>query len=198
MKSLKYFFLLSTAIVLMSAATLVKNNYTLADDYVVTIHGTSNLHDWDEKVETVTGDGIVNWNKDGSFDLSAINIKMDVRSIKSDNSVMDNNTYKALKAEANPKIIFTLNLPVKSIQAKANEKIVSAKGNLTIAGVTKPVDMQVKVFMREHGKLAFEGSQTIKMSDYDVDPPTALLGTIRTGNEITLHFKTNFTQQLNN
>jgi polyisoprenoid-binding protein YceI len=192
-KNSKIFLLAAITTLFISAVAPVKNTYTLSEGYVVTIHGTSNLHNWDQKVGIVSGDGVVSWNKDGSFDLEAINIKIDVHSIKSDNgSIMNNKTYKALKADDYPQIIFTLTMPVKSIQAKLNEKTISAKGNLTIAGVTKPVGMQVKVFMKEQEILAFEGSQIIKMTDYNVDPPTAFFGTLKTGDEITLNFKTSF------
>jgi|SRR6185436_9428733 len=198
-KPFKIFFLIAIAIAFLNAGVPVTNTYILSEGYIVTIHGTSNLHDWDQKVEIVSGDGIVSWNKDGSFDLEAINIKMDVHSIKSDKgSIMNNKTYKALKADDYPQIIFTLTKPVRSIQTKSNEKTISAKGNLTIAGVTKPVDMQVKVFMKDFEKLTFEGSQIIKMTDYGVSPPTAFFGTMKTGDEITLNFKTSFKTTTNN
>lgn len=188
----KIIWLAAIVFLFTGAVVPVKNSYTLAESKV-TIHGTSNLHDWDQKVGTVSGDGIVSWNKDESFDLEAINIKLEVHSIKSDNgSVMDNKTYEALKADDHPQIIFILTTPVKSIQAKSKEKIISASGRLTIAGVTKPVVMQVKVFMKDQKTLAFEGSQVIKMTDYNVAPPTAFFGTMKTGNEITLQFKTSF------
>jgi hypothetical protein len=34
------------------------------------------------------------------------------------------------------------------------------------------------------------------MSDYGVKPPSALFGTMRSGPYITIHFKTNFLNQL--
>lgn len=34
----------------------------------------------------------------------------------------------------------------------------------------------------------FEGTQKLLMTDYGIDPPTALMGTMRTGNEITVAF----------
>jgi polyisoprenoid-binding protein YceI len=194
MKSFKIFLLVTIAALFIRAANPVINRYLLSKDYTVTILGTSNLHNWNETVGTVLGDGSVTWNDDGSFDLNAINLKMQVRSIKSDmGSIMNNNTYKALKGETNPEIDFTLNTPVKSIKAGSIATTISAKGTLTIAGVTKPIDMQVKVSAPNHGYLTFEGSQTVKMSDYGISPPTALLGTLRTGNEITINFKTEFT-----
>lgn len=177
---------------LLSTVNAVHNNYILSNDYSVTIHGTSNLHNWVETVGKVTGSAIVNLNDDGSSDLEQIQIKMDVRTIKSDNSTMNNKTYSALKADANPEITFTLEIPVKSIKISPGANSISASGELTIAGVTKPVTMQVKISMPEHGKLVFLGSQIIKMTDYGVSPPTALFGVLKTGDDITLDFKTNF------
>ena len=193
MKLVKAILLIVITIVFVSATSDNQNKYILVNDHTVTIRGTSNLHSWNEKVQIVSGNGTVTQNKDGSFDLDAISIRMQVHSIKSDEgSIMDNKTYSALKADSYPEIIFTLTTPVKSISSSA-EKIISAKGNLTIAGVTKSVEMQVKSWMKEQGKLTFQGAQIIKMSDYNINPPTALFGTLKTGNELTIDFKTNFT-----
>jgi len=190
--------LLAITALLFICAAQVKTAYVLSKEYTVTIHGTSNLHSWDETVESVSGDASMSPNSDGSMNLDAITIKMEVHSIKSDmGSIMNNNTYKALKADANPQIIFALSVPLKSIRAKAGSTDFSAKGSLTIAGITKPVDMKVKVLLQEHGKLAIEGGQTIKMTDYGIKPPTALLGTLKTGNEITINFKTGFVVKTN-
>ena len=180
------------AIIIISADTPVKNKYTLNKDYTIFIYGTSNIHDWNEQVQTATGEGLVKVN-DGSFDLLAISIKIAVHSIHSDiGSAMNNNTYKALKADANPEIIFTLTEQILFIPLKTSETAITAKGNLTIAGVTRPISMSGKILMQTAGKISFEGSQTIKMTDYGIDPPKALFGTLKTGNEITVSFKTNF------
>ncbi len=193
MKSITTFLIIGIAMFSIKAIVPIKNTYTLINDYIVTINGTSNLHEWDEKVKTVTGEGVVNWNSEEKFDLESINIKMEVHSIKSSMGIiMNNNTYKALKADANPDIFFSLTSPIRSLPIKSNGKMISAKGNLTIAGVTKAVDMQVKISMPEHSKLIFEGSQSIEMTDYGIKPPVALFGTLKTGNEISIHFKTNF------
>ena len=36
------------------------------------------------------------------------------------------------------------------------------------------------------------GEKSIKMTDFNVEPPTALFGSITTGDEITIKFKTKF------
>jgi polyisoprenoid-binding protein YceI len=193
MRSYKKLLLAATALVLMSADSPVKNTYILAKGYTVSIHGTSNLHDWDERVNNVSGESSVSWSSNTSFDLTAMNIKMEVKSIKStEGSMMNNNTYKALKADDHPEIVFALATQLPGIPVDAKGKVIAAKVNLSIAGVTKTVDMSVTVTAVSHGNIAFEGSKTIKMTDYGVKPPVAMLGTMKTGDEITIHFKTVF------
>ncbi len=194
MKLYKVILVLVIASMFISAVPSIRNTYMLSNNYLVTIHGTSNLHNWDETVGIVSGAGIVDWNTDGSFDLTALSMKLNVQSIKStEGSIMNNNTYKALKAETNPEISIILNSPIKSIQASVNETAIIASCNLTIAGVTKSVNMHVNVSAHDHAKLEFSGSQIIHMTDYGIDPPTALFGTLKTGNDLTINFKTTFT-----
>ncbi len=192
MKLFRTLLLIVGTIMLTSAGTDVKSAYTLSKGYTVGIHGTSNLHDWDETVVTVTGDGAVDWNGDATFDLNALNIKMEVHSIKStEGSMMDKNTYKALKADDHPQITFALITPVKAVPVGTHT--IAAKVNLSIAGVTKAVNMSVTSLSTAHGNIEFEGSKAIKMTDYGIKPPVALFGTMKTGDDITIHFKTVFT-----
>jgi hypothetical protein len=41
--------------------------------------------------------------------------------------------------------------------------------------------------------VALEGEKTFNMTDYAIEPPKALFGTITTGDEITIKFKSIFT-----
>jgi len=180
------------ALALISAKPAAEVKYTLSKGYNVTIDGTSNLHDWTETVGSVTGNGGITWNADGTYELSALSIVMSVHSIKStEGSMMDKNTYKALKADDDPDISFVLATPVRAVPAGAH--VIAARINLTIAGVTKMLDMKVTATSSERGMVAFEGTQVINMTDYGINPPVALFGTLKTGNAITIHFKTSFT-----
>ena len=179
---------------LLFAGTPPSDKYVVSPGYVVTIDGTSNLHNWTESIGTITGQGSVSWN---SVNLDALSINILVHSIKStEGSAMNNNTYKALKADTYPDIILKVNDPVKSVQNKPGASI-TVKASLTVAGITKVVDMQIKVLMQGKEKLTFEGSQTIKMSDYNIVPPVALFGALKTGNEITINYKTTFNGSVN-
>jgi polyisoprenoid-binding protein YceI len=190
------YMLLLFACTLVSAGLPVQSTYILTKAYAVSIAGTSNLRDWKDSVGNVTGDMVANVNGDGSVDLHAIHIKMEVRSIRSDmGPAMDSKTYNALKADANPEILFILTAAVKLMQVHPGEHSLFVKGNLTLAGVSRPVIMQVNSFTIEKGKLQFEGVQKISMTDYGVKPPTALFGTIKARPDIIIYFKTNFTNK---
>jgi polyisoprenoid-binding protein YceI len=188
-------FLLPVAL-LVSADRPVRDAFILSRNYEVTIDGTSNLRDWQEKVGDVTGDLRAVVNEDGSVDLSSIRIRMKVLSIKSDmGRVMDTKTYEALKAAAYPEILFTVSAPLRLVQVRDCPTAILVKGELALAGVCKSVTMSVKTFEIRQGILSFEGSQRLRMSDYGVKPPSALFGTMRAGPEITIRFNTNFINQ---
>lgn len=191
-----YFFLLPLVFLLSSTDNPAEDLYTLSGEYTVTINGTSNLRDWKEQINNVSGAMGAQVNPDGSISLLSIRISMAVSSIKSDmGRIMDNKTYEALKATAHPEILFTLAAPVTMTPVKDCETAIPVKGNLSLAGVSRPLTMQVKTFHITQGKLQFEGYEDLKMTDFGVKPPTALFGTMRASPDITIHFKTNFINQ---
>jgi polyisoprenoid-binding protein YceI len=174
----------------------VQKTYRLSGDYAVSIHGTFSIHDWSETIGKVSGELVGTASGDGSADIKSIRMVMEVRSIKSDmGPVMNNKTYKALKGDADPEITFLLTGPVTMSRIAKGNKAVSVKGSLTLAGVTRAVTMSVRSFSAAPGKMAIEGEQKIKMTDFGVKPPSALFGTMRAAPEITINFKTDFTIQ---
>ena len=102
---------------------------------------------------------------------------------------MDKKTKGALKEKDNPEITFTLS-DVSEISADS----VTANGDLTIAGTTKTVQMKVAYQVNEDGSVTFSGSQPINMTDYKVDPPSAMLGSIKTGEDVKVNFEAKFRQ----
>jgi len=147
------------------------------DESKVTLTGTSTLHDWDSALEEFTlaihvKDKLVN----------DIVFQAPVRSLKSGNKSMDNNTYKAMKADAFPTITF------KGTDFRMEGHTVSGAGMLTVAGVTKQVTLEAGIESWEEGAYVLVGEFTFNMSDHDVQPPTVVFGTIKTGDAITLHY----------
>jgi polyisoprenoid-binding protein YceI len=64
---------------------------------------------------------------------------------------------------------------------------------LSIAGVAKEVKFKTKYDV-DGNQITFKGSYTFKMTDFNIDPPTAVMGTIKTGDEVTVRLEIVFTK----
>jgi hypothetical protein len=180
----------------MGAGLPAESTYRLAQRYTVTIHGTLSIRDWVETVGEVTGEMKAGPHAGGGTDLNSIRITMIVRSIKSDmGKTMDNNTYKALKAEADPEITFRLGVPVTVTAAGGKRQPVALAGQLTLAGVTRPTTLWINELSIGADSMRFVGEESIRMTDFGVKPPSALFGTLKVGPVLTINFKTVFTIQ---
>jgi hypothetical protein len=179
---------------LVGAGVPAESTYKLALRYTVTIHGTLSIRNWVETVGEVTGEMKAGPHAGGGTDLSSIRITMVVRSIRSDmGKTMDNNTYKALKAEADPEITFRLGAPVTVTAAGGKRQPIALAGQLTLAGVTRPTTLWINELNIGADSMRFVGEQTIKMTDFGVKPPSALFGTLKVGPVLTINFITVFT-----
>lgn len=156
--------------------------YTLnANTSNMYIDGTSSLHDWTETVEEMSGSVSLDLEGKAISKIKMLNVSVPVKSIKSGKSGMDKNTYAALNADDHPNIKFALKSYAKS------DKKLTLTGNLTISGTTKLVKIQSTYEVKETS-IEVEGKHTFKMTEFEVDPPTAMMGTIKTGDEITIRF----------
>lgn len=170
----------------MFAQSLTLNN----SDSKLSVFGTSSLHDWEEVAEQQKGS--ISIDKTGDTPtLSALTIEIVAESLKSGKSGMDKNTYKALKTSKFKTITFKLSETTAISAAGNNAYKVSAKGDLTIAGVTKNVPLDFTLTTNGN-TVTLKGEKSFKMSEFKIDPPTAMFGTITTGDEVKITFNTVF------
>jgi hypothetical protein len=174
------------------AQTVILN---VSEETVMTVTGSSTLHDWTSQVDTIRGavEVGVKMLKKGKAkkgdEIASVNIVVPVKSIISPRgSTMDKKTYNALKSEEHPEIIFALNK--NTISSIVGDTLhISASGNLTIAGKTKAVQFPVKGKIISSDKMSFLGAYKLNMVDYDVEPPSAMFGQIVTGEEVEIKFE---------
>jgi polyisoprenoid-binding protein YceI len=153
------------------------------------IEGTSSLHDWEIEAEEIKGTATLD---PSSLDkLSNLKFSVVVKELKSGKGAMDKNTYEALKEDDHPEVTYTLTKVNNITPAGSGKYKLSTSGNLTIAGTTKPVNMEVTA-TTSAGGVVFSGEYPLKMTTFNVDPPTAVFGTIKTGDEVTIKFNVNY------
>jgi polyisoprenoid-binding protein YceI len=160
------------------------------DSGTATVSGTSTLHDWTVKSTTIIG----KIQSSGSWTatpptLESIQLSIPVNTLKSsEGSGMDDKVYDALKMKANPLITYALTLAtLKSAPSKDDpEYHYDAAGQLTIAGTTRTVNLTLDVTPANNGTLSIATQTPLKMTDFGMTPPTAMLGMIKSGDAVTV------------
>jgi polyisoprenoid-binding protein YceI len=178
--------LLSVLLLLRTMAISAQTSYTGSNVSLV-VSGTSTLHNWDMKSSSGECRATFSVNGTAISGLTALSFSTPASALKSDHSSMDNNAYKALKAAQNPAISYVMTSAA-VIPAEKGTVMVKCQGKLTIAGTTRDQELIATVKPNADNSLAVSGKRTISMKDFNMQPPTFMMGTIKTGNDITLAF----------
>jgi polyisoprenoid-binding protein YceI len=157
---------------------------------VITINGTSNLHDWKSKAEQINGELVLS----GDNQVKSFRLDIPVKSIKSGEKLMDSKTYETFDANKHPNIAFRLT-DVTNLQINGSNVNVVFNGNLTMAGTTRKVTIKANGKNIKSGTYVFNGNVPLKMTDFQMKPPTALLGTLKVGDGIRLEFDITLMEQ---
>jgi polyisoprenoid-binding protein YceI len=175
---------LTIALLLFAASVLQAQSRYETSGAQLKLNGTSNLHDWESSAEKASLKTEMTVENAAIKDVKNVKLEIEVKSIKSSKgSIMDGKTYDALKAEKFSKITFQQTQLV-SVQAGT----ITVKGDLSMAGVTKNIDLAVTSKILPNGDIEVKGSKKLKMTEFKIDPPTAVFGTIKTADEVTVSF----------
>jgi len=151
----------------------------------IVIYGTSNLHDWEMVVKEVKSQQNILFSG-GQLIIGNVDLTVPVQRIESGNSIMDGKAREALKGSTYPSIRFTAGST--TIPVSNNTFGGKIRGRLEIAGVLKEVEIPVNGFVKADKNLMLKGEYVIDMTGYNVKPPTAVFGTLKTGKEVKVSF----------
>lgn len=179
------------------ATFFAQNNYQLAPESSVTIHGASTLHDWKAAVPDYEGniqitDDLLKKNlKEGAAVSKAV-LKFNVETIDGGRGPSMNKKIKtALQSTEHPQIVFELSEPAKITTVsdkKTHQFIMQANGSLRIAGASQSVSLKIEGQRMENGNISLKTEQPLKMSDFKIEPPSAMFGQIVTKDDIRVVF----------
>jgi len=161
--------------------------------------GTSTLHDYEAKATQLDVtfaidparppaaggaaaiEGLVRANG-----VTGTDVVVAVTGLKSGKDGLDKNMYKALLAEQHPEIRFHL----AGYQCGGEDSLglrIESKGTLSIAGADREITIAAHG-RRDGENLRLAAEVPLLMTDYGIKPPKMMMGTIKTGNQVVVHF----------
>lgn len=110
-----------------------------------------------------------------------------VKGLKSKESGLDKNMYRALKAEEYPEIIFKMTQYDVLSSTTPERVLINGSGLLSIAGTEQTIQLNLDGKQLVDG-LLIQGRYTLLMTDYGIKPPSLMMGAIKVRNPITIQF----------
>lgn len=103
---------------------------------------------------------------------------------------MNRDLQQALKSDRHPEIIFQYESAEILERPAAHGKpyLLFVEGTLTAAGETREIGFEAKGYYLEDSRMRATGHSDIRMTDFNIEPPTALLGLVQAEDELTVHF----------
>jgi len=176
-------------------------SYALADTSKLIVKGTSTLHDWEADAQnfdldiTINRPALMGQAAEDEMGMSklfpTLKVSVPVESLESGKGKMNKKMHGALKEKDHPEITFELStadlVPVDTLKSE-DAFMLKTTGLLTIAGLSRQIEMNVVGEPMGNDAYRFTGSYHLNMKDYNVDPPSVMFGTIKAGEEVDIEF----------
>ncbi len=175
---------------LSSSNATAQQRHVFSEESTLTIDGTSNQSDWSVTANEIDGWLEYNDTDEESAGISALELIVTVSRMKGGKSpIMDRLMYRTLKSDEFKEITFVLSSTEHRSDSGVDGQVLHATGDLTIAGTTNHVELEVIVENNGEGGTVYAGSYDMKMTDFGMKPPTALFGALHTRDDIVIHFE---------
>jgi hypothetical protein len=180
---------------------------------VVVLDGSSNVTDWrcrgtsidarmrvatspehlNDVIDRVEDGNIGVWMarpESGRFPIPDLHLRVPVATFRCGNRVMESDMRRALKADSNPNVEFTFRALRGGVEHDLDSGAYRAAvaGDLTLAGVTRPIELTISAERTSRTSFRIRAALPLRMTDFDVTPPSALFGAVRARNELTVRF----------
>lgn len=137
----------------------------------IEIHGTSTLHDW----KMVSNETTTVFENDGSK-ITKLNVSVQIKTLKSGDSGLDEKAYDTLKIDRNNVITFKL--------LEADTTAGTIKGVFKVLDKERTETLKPEVLTLDR----VAGSFKVKMTEFGLEVPSVMFGAIKSGDEVTVKY----------
>jgi hypothetical protein len=117
-----------------------------------------------------------------------LHVLVSVKGLESGKKKMNKIMWDALQAKQFKEITFSSQNSVHQ-EMPGNQSSVTFNGDLTISGQTRPISLVTTIEVTP--TLKIQGSFDLKMTDFGIPPPTAMMGMMKTKDPIQVEFEWN-------
>jgi len=173
----------------LAASSQVKARLILPESKV-SVRGTSSMHEWEVAVEEYDVEFSFRNTGNGKMSINNIKAVFSGASVTSDNKIMTGKARDALTVREHPEIVFDSEGAENVI---INDGKISGilNGKLQLGGISKSIAVSYSGNI-DGDRFLITGSEEVNMADYGIKPPTALLGTLKTGENVTVELRLSF------
>jgi polyisoprenoid-binding protein YceI len=192
------FFILAAAFSLVADQVYSQQlSYYPSEQSKLWIEGRSNVNEFECEANKYSGEATLYDEEEDNSEFvqnvqERLSLQVDIRvdGFECGKNRMNRDLRNALKSDNFPEITFLFDsAELLEMPKNPNDPfLVDVKGSLTVAGETRDIHFETRAYYLDVDKVRAIGNTTIRMSDFNVEPPTALLGLIQADDELTVKF----------
>ncbi|MHC1730619.1 MAG: YceI family protein [Bacteroidales bacterium] len=156
----------------------------------VFVRGTSSMHDWEVAFDKYEVEFSFRNTDHGKMSISNVKAVFYGASVTSENKIMTGKARDALMVREHPEIVF-ISEGAENLLLNEGKINGTLKGKLSLGGVSNSIDIGFSGNIKGD-RILISGSEEVNMADYGIKPPTALLGTLKTGEKVTVELRLSF------
>jgi hypothetical protein len=165
--------------------------YKLRPESRLWIDGTSTVRDFSCKAPALSvaidaADAAVAALLSGERGFRMVHLEVAADRMDCGNGTMNGHMLKTLKAKEHPLIAFEVGSYGLTRAVDRTKAVLT--GTLDIGGVQKPVTVPVELLDAGDGALRVTGAYELNMRDYDLQPPSLMLGTLKVREKVKVNF----------
>ena len=127
--------------------------------------------------------------------LRGLSFELPTAQLDCANDTMNGHLRDALKAQEHPAIAFTMSSYTAGPVQADGRRVLRIKGNLSLAGSTRPVELTAFAAATPDGGLRVQGRHSLRMTEWGVKPPSLMLGTMKVKEAVAIRFDATLKQQ---